>query len=170
MSSYDTPVRHDRDREVGRETAVDERVSTSTTDGVNTAMRAIGAVAGAIPVVIGTVALIRIDWGAGFDAAAVDVAGMAFTPVVAIVTVVLGLIAIGAAASPAREGKLVFGGILACAGLAVLIAGDSRSNIDLESGHGWLALLVGAVLVATGLLMRNRVRSRHLREVRSEQH
>ena len=85
---------------------------------------------------------------------------------VAIATTVLGLIALAAGAAYDRTSKLVVGAILACVGLGILIAGTSRSDWDLESGHGWLSLAVGAVLVVTGLLMRRSYSMR--RTVRSE--
>ena len=146
--------------------AVEERESVHTGEGLNAALRAVGAIAGGVATVIGIVALIRINWNNGFDSAPADVVGMLFTPAVAIATTVLGLIALAAGAAYDRTSKLVVGAILACVGLGILIAGTSRSDWDLESGHGWLSLAVGAVLVVTGLLMRRSYSMR--RTVRSE--
>jgi hypothetical protein len=133
----------------------DERRTTRTADGYNAAVRTVAALAGGVATVIGVVALIRIDWNDGLSSFPTDVAGMAFTPVVAIVTVLLGLVALAAGAAADRTSKLVVGALLACLGLGILIAGDSRSSIDVEAGHGWLALIVGAVLIAAGLMLRN---------------
>ncbi len=136
-------------------TPVDERLSTTTHAGWNTAMRLIGLAAGAVALLIGVAALLRLDWGAGLDAHAVEVLGVAFTPVVAIVTTVAALVAMAAAATPERSSKLVVGAVLACVGAAIVLASDAnRANVDVERAHGWLALGVGAVLVVTGLLLR----------------
>ena len=144
---------------------VEERQTTRTSNGLNVALRAIGAIAGGVVTVIGIVALIRIDWNNGFDSAPVDVAGMLFTPAVAIATTGVGLFALAAGASADRAVKLTVGIILGCVGLGVLLAGDSRADWDLERGHGWLAVVVGAVLIVTGLLMHNSWETR--RSVRS---
>ncbi len=135
--------------------AVDERTSYSTHDGWNTAVRVLAMAAAAVATVIGVIALFRIDWNNGLDSRAVDVAGMIMTPKVAIVTVVAGIIALAAAASPDRSSKLVVGAVLAIAGVAILLIGDAdRLNLQVERRHGWLALIVGAVLILAGMLMR----------------
>ena len=139
---------------------VEERQTTRTGEGVNAVLRAVGALAGGVATVIGIIALIRIDWANGFDSAPVDVAGMLFTPAVAIATTVAGLIALAAGAAADRASKLAVGILLVCVGLGILIAGDSRTNWDLERGHGWLALIVGGVLLVTGLLMQNHWQTR----------
>lgn len=115
-------------------------------------LRAAGVVAGAVPLVIGLVALARIEWSEGFSAPMVDVAGMMFSPAVAIATAVGGLIAVLAGAAADRTSKLVVGAILACIGVAVVIVG-SAADIALESAHGWMALIVGAILVLAGMAM-----------------
>jgi len=147
--------RHHPDTAPVNDNYLEERQTTRSSDGLNAALRALGALAGGIATVIGIVALIRIDWNDGFDSAPADVAGMMFTPAVAIATTVLGVIALAAGAAADRAVKLTVGIVLACIGLAILIAGNSRNDWDLERSHGWLALAVGAVLVLTGLLMRN---------------
>lgn len=136
--------------------AVDERTSFSTHDGWNTAVRVLAMVAAAVATVIGVIALLRIDWNDGLDSRAVDVAGMIMTPKIAIVTVVAGIIALAAAASPGRSPKLVVGAVLAIAGVAILLIGDTdRLDLQVERRHGWLALIIGAVLILAGMLMRN---------------
>lgn len=136
--------------------AVDERTSFSTHEGWNTAVRVLAMAAAAVATIIGVIALFRIDWNNGLDSSAVDVAGMIMTPEVAIVTVVAGIIALAAAASPERGSKLVVGAVLAIGGVAILLIGDAdRLDLQVERAHGWLALIVGAVLILAGLLMRS---------------
>jgi hypothetical protein len=135
---------------------VDERVSVSDHGGWNSAVRIVAMVAAGVAVVMGLIALLRVDWGVGLDGPAVDVAGMAFTPWVAIITVAVGVVALAAAAFPGRGSKFVVGAVLACGGIGIIAASDAnRANLDVERAHGWLALLVGAVLVLSGLLLRN---------------
>jgi hypothetical protein len=146
-------LRHD-DR--GREdTAYDDRVSSGETP-LATVPRVVALVAAAIPTVWALVALVRLDWGdGGIDAPPVDVAGLVFTPWVAIGTLVAGLLALAAAAGPDRASKFAVGAILVCVGVAVLVAGTGDTGRwDLEDGHGWLALGVGAVLLVAGALTR----------------
>jgi hypothetical protein len=136
--------------------AVDERTSFTTHEGWNTAVRVLAMVAAAVATIIGVIALFRIDWNNGLDSSPVDVAGMIMTPTVAIVTVAAGIIALAAAASPERSSKLVVGTVLAIGGVAILLIGDAdRLDLQVERRHGWLALIVGAVLILAGMLMRN---------------
>jgi len=148
------------------ETAVEERQTVHTGETFNATLRVVGAIAGGVATVIGIIALIRINWNNGFDSAPAEVIGLSFTPAIAIATTILGVIALAAGAAYDRASKLTVGVILACIGLGVLIAGNSRSKWHLQSGHGWLALVIGAVLVVTGLAMRNWLSTR--RSVRRE--
>jgi len=134
---------------------VEEQRSVRSSEGANAVLRSIAALAGGVTTVVGIVALIRIEWTDGLSSAPADVAGIAFTPAVAIATLVIGLIALAAGASSDRSSKLAIGAILVCVGVGVLVAGTSRADFDLESAHGWFALVVGAVLLLAGLLMRN---------------
>jgi len=146
--------------------AVYDRQSVRTSEGRNLLLRALGAIVGGAAVVLGLVALIRIDWTNGLDSAAVKVLDIAFTPAVAIATVALGLVALIAGAVADRTAKLVVGVVLGCVGLGILLAGSRRSDWQLERAHGWMALVAGAVLLITGMLMRNYWETR--RSVRSE--
>jgi hypothetical protein len=148
--------------------ATDE-VTTSDTHPLGLVARVIALVAAAVPTIIGLIAVLRIDWfDAGFDAAAVDVAGMSFTPGVAIGTLVVGLLALAAAGTAERGSKLVVGVILICVGIAILAAGGTADDeLTLQRGHGWLALIVGAVLVVAGLVMSEGMFVRRRRDVRA---
>lgn len=140
---------------VGAPVAADERVSFTRHGAWNGLVRVLALAAAGVAVAMGVIALLRVDWGIGLDAPAVDVAGVAFTPWMAILTVAVGLVALAAAAAPDRGSKLVVGAILACVGIGILAVGDAnRTDLDLERAHGWLALAVGAVLLLSGLLLR----------------
>jgi len=120
---------------------------------VNLLARVLALVAAAVPTVIGFIALARIDWTTqGMDAPAVAVAGMSFRPWVAIATLVVGLIAVLAAATSDRESKLVIGALLACGGVAIVVVNPKVQQVALSDRMGWMYVLVGAVLVVAGLL------------------
>jgi hypothetical protein len=115
--------------------------------------RFVAVIAAGILLVIGIIAAIEIDWDpAGFDAPAVEVAGMSFTPEVAVATVVLGLIALGAAAVRAGDVRLTIGALLAALGVGIILATDGTNDLALADRHGWLAVSVGAVIAISGLL------------------
>jgi hypothetical protein len=158
------PLTHRRDerdidpRDERSAAEMDERTSVTAHEGWNATVRVVAVVAAAAATLLGVVALVRIDWTDGLNSAPADVLGMPFTPWVAIVTAVAGLIALAAAASPDRGSKLAVGGILIVAGLAILLIGDGdRADLDVERAHGWLALGVGAIVVLAGLLLRTSV-------------
>jgi hypothetical protein len=155
----------ERDRRRSEPVMVEGRTTLSAHDGWNRAVRAIATLVAGAAVVLGVVALFRVDWDAGLDAAAVDVAGVGFTPLVAIVTVVAGLVALVAAASPDRTSKIVVGAVLVCAGLGILLASTAnQADLDVEDAHGWIAIVVGGVLLVAGLVLRSSWSSRrHIR-------
>jgi hypothetical protein len=115
--------------------------------------RAVAMVAAGILLVIGVIAVIEIDWDpGGFDAPPVEVAGMTFTPEVAVATIVLGLIALGAAAVRTGDVRLTVGALLVALGVGLILATDGTNDLALSDRHGWLALGVGAVIAISGLL------------------
>jgi hypothetical protein len=118
--------------------------------------RFVAVVAAAVPTVIGLIALAKFTWSGvgatGLDAPAVRVAGMWFRPWVAIATVVVGLIAMAAAASWDRQSKLFVGAILVAVGIAIVVANPTVEAIPLNNRMGWMAIIVGAVLAVVGLL------------------
>jgi hypothetical protein len=132
---------------------VEERITDDPGER-NLAARAFGALAAAVPIAWSAAALIRLDWDSGLDAVPVTVAGLSFTPAVGVATMLLGLIAMAAAVSDDRASKLGIGALLSCIGIAVLLAGTARTDLDLQAGHGWLSLAVGLALVLAGIVMR----------------
>lgn len=131
----------------------------------STPFRIVAVVAAAVPTLWGLIAIAKVSWSSGgFDAPAVSVAGLMFTPAVAVGTFALGLVGLLVGASRDRASKLVYGVVLVCIGIAVLVAQPTGSRYAFDDGHGWLALAVGAVLITTGaLLQRGRRTSRTVR-------
>ncbi len=130
-------------------------VRGSRSDRYNDILRGLGVLAAALPTVVGLIAAARIDWSInGFSSPAVRVAGMSFTPWIAVATIVGGVLALLAAAAPSREPKVVLGVIYACGGLAIMIAQPTIDHVTVTYRFGVMTFLVGLVLVGTGLLMR----------------
>ena len=141
--------------------AVDDRRAA---DMVNTIGRVVAIVAAAVPIILGLIALSKFDWSAlGFDAPAVVVADMTFRPWVAVATVVLGLLALGAAVSWDRESKLFIGAVLVAIGIAILIAKPTIEGVVLNDRMAWMAIIVGGVLAAVGIVAGQTWASRRVR-------
>jgi hypothetical protein len=124
--------------------------------------RLIGLVAGGVATFIGLIAVARVTWSDhGIHAPAVTVASITFQPVVAIATLVIGLLALAAAAGGDRDGKLVLGVLLICVGLAIHFGGTTASRWQLGDRIAWLSGLVGAALVLSGVLTHSARVVRH---------
>jgi hypothetical protein len=120
----------------------------------NTVIRVLAAGISAVIIAIGAIALLRIDWTDGVDALPVSVAGMAFSPLTALTTLGIGIVALLAAVSPDRGSKLFVGTLLLVAGIVVLVNGRPEGRWALEDGHGWLAIGLGAVLAIAAVALR----------------
>jgi hypothetical protein len=144
------------------------RVDRVHTRDLSIVFRIVAAIAGAVPTVIGLIAIARVAWdAAGFDAPAVSVAGMTSTPAMAVGTAILGFLAMVAGATRDRASKLVMGGILVCIGIVALIARPETRYVVFEDAYGWMMAIVGAVLIVAALLM-SVVGSSHRHVVDSE--
>jgi hypothetical protein len=128
---------------------------------VSTIARFVAVAAAAVLTIVGLVAIARIDWDAGMDAASVRVYDRAFTPEVAIAAVVLGVIGIAIAASPLADLRLAYGAILVAIGVAILLLSGDSNDLELADGHGWLVLGVGAVIALSGLFRSYGFARRH---------
>jgi hypothetical protein len=118
------------------------------------ALRVIAAIAAAVPTVLGLIAVARVDWSSGgFDAPSVAVAGMTFTPTIAVATLVIGAIGLLAAASRDRASKLVVGILFICGAIAIFAAQPDTGRIVLGNDHGWVLGIVGAVFVVVAVIM-----------------
>ncbi|MGZ4682100.1 MAG: hypothetical protein ACXWCM_00305 [Acidimicrobiales bacterium] len=150
----------------GRDVGLVDQVTTKDASGVNVLARVLGLVAGAIPTIVGLIAVADIDWsGNGFDAPAVTVANIRLTPAVAVAVLVAGVIGLLAAALRDRGPKLAVGAIYVIAGIVVVTSNPTVQDVVLSDRLGWMAILVGAVMVVAGLLAVQRTSVR--REVRT---
>jgi hypothetical protein len=139
-----------------RETVMADEV-VDRPDGPATLARIIGLVTGAAVTILGIVALAKVDWqNAEIDRPLVAIQSMTFSPVVAGVTVAIGLVLILLAA--ARDGgtQVAFGAILAVLGVAILFADELHRSWSVTDRNGWLALGIGAITLLCGFLAHGR--------------
>ena len=129
------------------------RVDRVATQDYSIGFRVIAAIAATVLLLFGLIALARIDWDGGLDAAAVQVADVTFTPIVALAATGAGFLALIAAATTGRATKIVVGALLIAAGFVAFVATPNSDRVVLEDAHGWLAVGVGAVLVLCALAM-----------------
>jgi hypothetical protein len=149
-------MRYTNDQVVEHRTE-DQVVDEVRPAGVNQLARVLALITGAIVLVLGVTAMVRIDWGsADLDDPQVTVADMTFTPVIATATVIIAILLIGAAAMPEGDLRLALGVVLLGFGAAVLLVDEMGTSWDLGDRSGWLAVSVGAVFVVTGLLTDGR--------------
>lgn len=141
---------------------VEQRTEDQVVDDVrpawaNQLARMIALFTGAIVLVLGVTAMLRIDWAsADLNEPLVVVADMTFNPVIAAATVIIAILLIGAAAMREGDLRLALGVVLVGFGVAVLMVDELGTNWDLSDRTGWLAVAVGAVFVVTGLLTDGR--------------
>jgi hypothetical protein len=119
--------------------------------------RVVGMVAAAVPTTIGLIALARINWdNGGLDAPAVSVAEMAFSPWLAIGTLVAGLLGLLAAASWDSDSKFGIGALFGCVGIAVLVANPEVQQVTMTDRMGWMHVIVGIALILAGMMVGQR--------------
>lgn len=139
-----------------QETVVADEV-VDRPDGPATLARIIGLVTGAAVTILGIVALAKVDWqNAEIDRPLVAIQNMLFSPVVAGVTVAIGLVLILLAAARDGSTQVAFGVVLAVLGAAILFSDELHRSWSVTDRNGWLALGIGAVTLLCGLLANGR--------------
>lgn len=119
--------------------------------------RTIGLVAGGAVLLVGAIALAKIDWAdAELDAPMVAFGGMTFTPLIAGLTALIGLILILMAAGRGGDGSVALGAVVATLGVGIVAVEELRRSWTVTGRQGWLAIAVGIVFVLSGLLAQGR--------------
>ena len=111
-------------------------------------------VVGLIFVVLGGVALLRVGIGIeNIFEPTTNVAGLAYTPLLAIIELVFGLILLALGAFPGASDGIVFLGLLALAfGLLLVIEPAAfQESIAAGRAHGWFYVVTGGLTALTGL-------------------
>ena len=143
-------IEHDQARDELVYEEVDRR------DGPSQIASLLAVAAGAVVLVVGIVAAARIDWNGmtsdRLDEPLSSVMRMTFTPIMAIGTIVIGLVLILLAALRAGRGEIVVGTMLAAVGIAIVAVDDVQASWNVGDRHGYLALGVGLVFILAGLI------------------
>lgn len=134
---------------------MDERVQIDTGGRRWTPAQILALVVGVTFVVLGGVALLRT--GIRVDTIlepATTVAGLAYTPLLAIIELVFGLVLMAMGAFPDASEGIVFLGLLALAfGLLLIIEpGAFQSSIAAGRAHGWFYVVTGGVIAGAALV------------------
>jgi hypothetical protein len=104
-------------------------------------------------VVLGGVALLRTGLDMNLFEPTVTVGGLAYTPLLGLIELVLGLVLLAVGAFPVEADSFVFLGVLLIAfGLLLVIEPEAfRTSLAAGRAHGWFYVAVGAVSVGVGL-------------------
>ncbi len=150
-----------------RDVGLVDKVTTKDASALNVLARVLALVAAAVPTIVGLLAvaedrLVRQRLRrSGRDGGRTS----ASPPAVAVAVLAAGVIGLIAAATRDRASKLVVGAIYAIVGFVIVVANPTVQHVVLSDRLGWMAILVGAVMVVAGLFAVQRTTVR--REVRT---
>lgn len=117
--------------------------------------RALAAVASVLLLAAGLLGAARVDFSQGFLRTSGGVAGFGFTPVVAVVAILLGgMAAVTTLADQDRTGSLVVGVLTLLVGAALIAFDGWADGVDLDEATGVLFLIVGAMVTCLALVPR----------------
>lgn len=137
-----------------------------------TPARVIALALGVLFLVLGGVALLRTGGiGPSLSRPIVTVGPLAYTPLLAIIEVVFGLLLLAAGAFPVAADGVVFLGVLALAFGLLMVIEPSAFRQRLAGGqlHGWFYVITGALATLAGLLSSTMVRRRATSVVRTHE-
>jgi hypothetical protein len=117
-----------------------------------TPAQAITAGGGIALLVLGLIALAKTGLSDGVKLPIVEVAGLTYSPLLALISAGAGLILLGAAFT-SRNSSVFFGVLLAIGGVVGLAAPERFTSISLLSAYCWLVIAVGVVVALANLLM-----------------
>ena len=117
-----------------------------------TPAQAITAAGGIVMLVLGLIALAKTGLSDGFKLPVTKVAGLTYSPLLALISAGAGLILLGAAFT-SRNSSVFFGVLLAIGGIVGLAAPERFESISLLSPYCWLMTVVGVVVALANLLM-----------------
>jgi uncharacterized membrane protein len=104
--------------------------------------------------IVGLIAIVRAGIESPFDDPVVDVLGLSHTAALGFVEVAIGVLLLICAASTWRAGAVFFGLLLVIGGAVTVAEPESLTDtFAVESAHGWVAIVTGAVVVAASLFV-----------------
>jgi hypothetical protein len=129
-------------------------ISSQRVDRYNrmTPAQAITAVGGIALLVLGLIALAKTGLGDGLKSPVVKVAGLTYSPLLALISAGAGLILL-CAAFTSRNSSVFFGVLLAIGGVVGLAAPERFASIALLSAYCWVVIAIGVVVALANLLM-----------------
>ncbi len=133
----------------------ERRVRVSSDGGMWTPAQLLALVLGVIFLVLGGVALLRGGVGETLFEPTVSVAGLGYTPLLAIIEIIFGLLLLSVGAFPGAADALVFLGVLELTfGLIIVIEPEAfQASLGAGRGHGWFYVITGglAAFLSLGL-------------------
>lgn len=154
---------------------VTERVHVDADGRSWTPAQILALVLGVVFVVLGGVALLRTGIRADtiFEPTT-TVAGLSYTPLLAIIELTFGLVLMAMGAFPGASDGIVFLGLLALAfGLLLVIEPAAfQESIAAGRGHGWFYVVTGGITALTALVtpsVSRRVSTRRVHESETSQ-
>lgn len=114
----------------------------------------IAAAVGLVILVVGLIAIVRGGFDGPMSDPVVSVVGFTHTTTLGLIEVGIGFCLLLSGATRSRGGELFFGAVLGIAAFVGAVQTKSfRHSLALESGMAWLAVLLGAIVVLSALML-----------------
>jgi hypothetical protein len=111
-------------------------------------------IVGVVSTIVGLIAVARAGLDGPMSDPVVDVLGLQHTATLGLIEAGIGILLIVSAASLSRPGAVFLGLVLVIGGAVVVAEPESLvEQLAVESAHGWLAIVAGAIVVAVSLLV-----------------
>jgi hypothetical protein len=117
-----------------------------------TPAQVVTALGGVALLLLGLIALAKTGLSDGFKMPIAKVAGLTYSPILALISAGAGLVLLGAAFT-SRNSSVFFGVLFAIGGVVGLAAPERFQSISLLSAYCWLAIAIGVVVATANLLM-----------------
>ncbi len=130
-------------------------ISVSSDAGIWTPAQLLALVLGVVFLVLGGVALLRGGVGNTLFEPTVSVAGLGYTPLLAIIEIIFGLLLLAVGAFPGAADAVVFLGVLELTfGLIIVIEPNAfRASLGAGRGHGWFYVITGGLAALVSLFL-----------------
>ena len=134
--------------------AIERQVRTTSGSSRYAPDAVIAALVGLVLLVIGLIAIVRGGFSGPMSDPVVKVLGFTHTTTLGLIEIGVGICLLASGAARSRAGAMFFGGVLGVAGFVGAVQTKSFHNtFALESSMAWLAVVAGAIVVLTALLL-----------------
>ncbi|MDP8961216.1 MAG: hypothetical protein M3N32_06345 [Actinomycetota bacterium] len=133
----------------------ERRAIVSSDGGMWTPAQLLALVLGVVFLVLGGVALLRGGVGETLFEPTVSVAGFGYTPLLAIIEIIFGLLLLSVGAFPGAADAVVFLGVLELTfGLIIVIEPNAfQASLGAGRSHGWFYVITGGLAALVSLVM-----------------